>query len=87
MNTSRNWKRMAWLSWLSYYRNKYGREWDGESKISEEELKTEWLIYLSDKAEERKKREWDGQDSVDEEYEGVIDEELFIKIYGPIQDK
>lgn len=78
---------MAWLAWLSYYRNRYGREWDGEVKISDEELKTEWLIYLSDKVEERKKRDWDGQYSADEQYEGVINEELFKKLYGPVQDK
>lgn len=87
MEQKRDWKRMAWLSWMSYYRNRYGREWDKELPIGTDDLKTEWKIYLCEKAEEKKKRDWDGQNSIDEEYEGVIDEDILKKLYGSVQDK
>jgi hypothetical protein len=87
MNTSRDWKRMAWLGWLSYFKRRYGHEYDGPTPESYEEWKVENEILLTERRELKKIRDWDGQYSADEEYEGVLDEESFIKLYGSLQNK
>ena len=71
---ARDWRKMAWLSWKSYYRNRYGKEYKGEVCLTVDELKLEWFILTIEGMERKKIRSWNGQETVDEIYNGKIKE-------------
>ena len=75
----RNWKRMSWLSWLSYFRKRYGHEYEGPTPTHEYEWMAEKEIIIIERQELKQKQEWDGQYSADEIYEGTFDENKLVK--------